>query len=193
MAHDKNKGWLSVPGIREKADRTLEEQTHGLEHAYAEAQGASVLDLGCAEGLIGREFAKRGAVRVLGLELLKDHIDVARKACADFPQMEFQHTNLFYHSQTVHPEPFDIVLALSVIHKMPVPETLLRWAAKSAMKLLLLRAPKWAHKGTMIHSKHYNGSVCDTVKVMESEGFEHIRTINNSRNEPLHYWRRKDL
>ena len=190
MAHDKNKGWLSVPGIRERADRTLAEQTHGLEAAFAEAQGATVLDLGCAEGLIGREFAIRGATRVLGMELLQDHLDVARKACADQPQMEFRQTNLFYHAQTVHPEPYDIVLALSVIHKMPVPETLLRWAAKSARKLLLLRAPKWAHKGTQIRSKLQDGPLCDTVAVMKSEGFVHEKTINNPRNEQLHYWRR---
>lgn len=191
MAHDKNKGWLSVPGIRENADRTLEEQTHGLEQALSEAEGSTVLDLGCAEGLIGREFAKRGAARVLGLELLKDHLAVAKVACADCPQMEFRQANLFYYSQAVEPEPYDIVLALSVIHKVPNPETLLRWAAKCARKTLLLRAPKWAHRGVMIHSKHYNGAVCDTVEVMRSEGFVHERTINNPRNEPLHYWRRE--
>jgi 2-polyprenyl-3-methyl-5-hydroxy-6-metoxy-1,4-benzoquinol methylase len=65
------KGWLSVPGIREHADRTLAEQMLGLDKAVAECKGKRVLDLGCAEGLIGLEFAKAGAVNVVGIESLQ--------------------------------------------------------------------------------------------------------------------------
>ena len=51
------KGWFVTDG--RAGDRTLAQQLVGLDKINV--QGATVLDVGCAEGLISIEMAKRGA------------------------------------------------------------------------------------------------------------------------------------
>ena len=196
MGVNTDKGWFSVPGIRERADRTLQEQMLGLDAALAEAGGKSVLDLGCAEGLIGREFARAGAKRVLGIEVLQSHLDIALKACRTEiidGKMQFACANLHeWISKRPEPVQFDIVLALGIVHKLAQPELLLRWAAKSARTLLCFRGPgrkELQGWDGVIKSKHGPGEV-NVPKTMESEGFALERTENGVRGEGVHYWRR---
>lgn len=190
------KGWISVPGIREHADRTLAEQLIGLEAAIAEARGKTVLDLGCAEGVIGREFARAGATRVLGIESLPGHLEVARLACAAETQMEFAQAYL-QDWIPAHPEPevFDIVLALGIIHKVYDPGEALRFACRSCRDLLLFRAPAHAWEG-WVRAKHRAPGAVDKGKVhvptaMAEEGFRFIRKIAGARGEAVEYWERR--
>lgn len=189
------KGWMSVPGIREDADRTFEEQMLGVREALPEAAGKSVLDLGCAEGLIGREFARAGAVRVLGIESLEGHLDVARRACADLPQMEFEQAYLQdWIAAHEPPMVFDIVLALGIIHKLYDPAVPLRWAARSCGDLLLFRAPANAWDGWVTAKHKAKDSPargrCHVPTVMTEEGFRFERKIPGARGEAVEYWRR---
>lgn len=188
------KGWFQVPGIRPRGDRTLEEQMLGLETALAETGGKTVLDLGCAEGLIGREFARAGAADVLGIELLESHLEIARQACADFSQMRFLCVHLGGWIEE-HPEPekFDIVLVLGIIHKLIDPEVPLRWAARSCRDLLLFRGPgSWRLKSWngLIHAKHGHRA-CHVPGVLTGEGFVLERRVDGVRGEGVHYWRRR--
>ena len=192
-----NKGWLKVPGIRPDGDRTLEEQMLGLAPAVAEVQNAraagtplTVLDLGCAEGLIGREFARAGAADVLGIEVLATHLAVARKACKAEKQMRFICAHLRDWIKA-HPEPeqFDIVLALGIIHKLEDPAVPLRFAARSARSLLIFRAPAKATDG-VVRAKHGDGA-CNVPQIMQEEGFVEERLIPGARGEAAQYWRRK--
>lgn len=189
------KGWISVPGIREHADRTLEEQLLGLEPAIADARGKSVLDLGCAEGVIGREFARAGATRVLGIESLEGHLEVARLACAAETQMEFARAHIQnWIAEHPDPEQFDFVLALGIIHKVFEPGDVLRFACRSCRGLLLFRAPASAWQG-WVRAKHRE-SWKDYGKVhvptmMADEGFAFDRKIEGARGEAVEYWRRK--
>lgn len=181
---------MSVPGIRPRADRTLQEQMMGLALALKEAKGKTVLDVGCAEGLIGREFALAGASRVVGIESLETHLAVARKACADCPQMEFVQAYLQdYIPAHEPPELFDLVLALGVIHKIEDPAIPLRWAARACRDLLLFRAPAnaWSGVVTAKHSK----VTCHVPSVMGAEGFDLERHVQGARGEGVEYWRRK--
>ncbi len=195
MAANTEKGWFRVDGIRELADRTLEEQMRGLDRALAEAKGATVLDLGCAEGLIGREFARAGASHVLGVELLEPHLVIARKACADYPQMRFlcAHIESLAKQDKAAPlEQFDIVLALGVIHKLRVLEPALRWAASKAKKLFVFRSaamtdPKDADY--FVYGKRSRNAV-NLPKLMRDEGFRDEGKERSAREEFVHYWRR---
>lgn len=185
-----NKGWLKVPGIRPMGDRTLEEQMLGLDPALAEAKGKTVLDLGCAEGLIGREFARAGATRVLGIELLKSHLEVARKACKGFREMEFvcAHLGAYIAQVGAEIEQFDIVLALGIIHKLDDPAIPLVFAARSARSLVCFRAPAHAYDG-VVKAKH-SGKVCNVPEIMTREGFVDEKLIKGVRGEAVQYWRR---
>ena len=154
MADLANKGWLKVPGIRPLGDRTLEEQMIGLDKALAECAGKTVLDLGCAEGLIGREFAKAGAIDVHGIELLENHLAVARKACKGYKQMRFTRSHLLdyillHSTEHLVSEQYDIVLALGIIHKLEDPNIPMRYAARSAKSLVCFRAPARISAGTL--------------------------------------------
>lgn len=187
------KGWISVPGIREEADRTLAEQMLGID--VSEAKGKTVLDLGCAEGLIGREFALAGASSVLGVESLESHLEVARRACADAPQMRFERAYLQdWIPAHDPPEVFDIVLCLGIAHKVADPSTVLRFACRSSRDLVLFRAPAHAWNGN-ITAKHGNrGTPRITVHVptvMGEEGFALERHISGARGEGVEYWRRR--
>ncbi len=188
------KGWLKVPGIRPDGDRTLAEQMMGLDRALAECKGKTVLDLGCAEGLIGLEFAKAGAERVVGIELLETHLLVARKACRGYQQMHFICAHLGDHMRR-HPEPeqFDIVLALGIIHKLDDPAVPLKWAALSAKSQLCFRAPaktKKAGEDYFVQSKHTYAQ-CNVPKTMRDAGFVDEGTVPGVRGEGVQYWRRQ--
>jgi len=182
-----NKGWFTVPGIR-PGDRTIEEQMLGLAPALAEANGATVLDLGCAEGVISLAFAKAGAARVLGVELLQSHLDVARRICKGQKNVSFICEHLDDTAKRPIVEQFDIVLALGVIHKLHDPSIPLRFAARSCKRLICYRAPAASVNG-VIRSKH-SKMPCDVPAILKEEGFVEGETINGVRGEAVQYWRR---
>ena len=183
------KGWFTVKGIR-PGDRTLKEQMIGLDAALEECSGNTVLDLGCAEGLISREFALRGAREVIGIELLQPHLDVAAKVCKDVPQVRFICAHLGDYIKGLESIPqYDIVLALGIIHKLDDPAVPMRFAAQSAKSLLLFRAPAKKYDG-LIKSKHTDIK-CDVPKIMKEEGFVEEALFKGVRGEAAQYWRRK--
>lgn len=176
------RGWLRIPGVQ-PGERTLEEQLLGLERALAEAKGKHILDLGCAEGLIGQRFAEAGAARVVGVDGLEEHIEVGRRYC---PDVQFEHSNL---NQVELPEApsYDIVLALAILHKLHKPEDGTRYAARSARSLVVVRLPIGS-SGTII-GKH-SGVVCDLIPVFSEEGFALEATVPGPRGERVQYWRK---
>ena len=182
------KGWFKVPGIRPEGDRTLDEQMMGLAPGLAECKGKTVLDLGCAEGMISREFALAGAGEVVGIELLDSHLEVARKVCAGL-RVHFvcAHLDDYIAAQGKIVQ-HDIVLALGIIHKIPDPVVPLRFAARSAKDLLLFRAPANATNG-IVCSKYF-GRPCNVPEIMKEEGFTEERLIPGVRGEAVQYWRR---
>ena len=189
MTAKPTKGWFKTPGIRPDGDRTLEEQMMGLAPALAEVKGKTVLDLGCAEGLIAREFALAGADHVHGIELLATHLEVAAKACEGIGNISFQCAHLAeFIEKNPQPPKFDIVLALGIAHKLSKPCMLIRWAAISAKSLVLFRAPARDFDG-VIHSKHTR-IACDVPLEMAELGFVKENKISGVRGEAVEYWRR---
>lgn len=192
-----NKGWIAVPGIRPLADRTLAEQIMGLGPAIEFARGKTVLDLGCAEGMIGREFARAGATDVLGIEQLGAHLSVARRVAAGWPQdpapmpqMRFEQAHLAAWAEShPQPEPFDVVLALGIIHKLHDPKMALAFAARSARLLLCFRAPAVATEG-IVKSK-FTAKAVNVPKQMAGYGFREGDTIPGVRGEAVQYWWRE--
>lgn len=182
-------GWFIIPGVQ-GGDRTVEQQRQGLQDALAEARGKTVLDLGCAEGLLSIEFAKAGAIEVMGVELLEDHLAVARKISKPYPQISYRQGHLDdLAAAESKPKQYDIVLALGVIHKPHDPNVPLRYAIACTRSLLLLRAPAKARLG-QIYSK-FTRKFADVPAVMRESGFVFEKKITGVLGEAVEYWRRK--
>lgn len=179
------RGWLKIPGVQ-SGERSVEEQMLGLGPALEESKGKTVLDLGCAEGLIGREFIRAGAVSVLGLEHLESHIAVAKAQCAGLP-MRFESCDLNVVAVPEKPE-FDVVLALAVLHKLIEPDRGTRYCARMARSLVVVRLP--IGSSGVISGKH-SKIKGDVREVMGAEGFLLERTEQGPRKELVQYWRRK--
>lgn len=140
-----HKGWFRVAGVQD-GDRTLESQLKGLEAIAGAFAGKTVLDLGCAEGLIGRRCVDAwGAASVDGVTSVQYEIDAARRLCAGRPQ-RFIKGNLASidgrNAVAAHlAASYDIVLLLSVLHKVQAPMRFLEWAVLRARELILIRLP----------------------------------------------------
>jgi len=187
------RGWFKIAGVQE-GDRTLELQMLGLEPALQAAAGKTVLDLGCAEGLIAREFAERGAREVDGIEVVAEHVTIGREICKGLP------VNLAVGNiDKLALEPlggWDVVLMLAVLHKTRDPERVLRAFAGAARELLVIRLPGGARNGRYSMPERPGQALVDVAKIMSSAGFVLERTERGPETrergrEPVLYFRRR--
>lgn len=185
------KGWFKIDSVQD-GDRHLSEQMLGVTEALAECQGKTVLDLGTAEGLVGREFVRAGAARCHGIDAIADHLGVAARECAGLP-MTFQQVGLQEWAlvQMAFPEQFDIVLSLGVCHKLHDPGVGIRFSARSAMSLVLVRMHARSEaKDGWLRSKFKKQVVCHVPTIMQEEGFRQDRILPGPFEETV-WWFRK--
>lgn len=140
-----HKGWFRIKGVQD-GDRTLESQLLGLETVADRFRGKTVLDLGCAEGLIGRHCVDAwGAAAVDGVTCVQYEIDAAEQLCGGRPQYFHRGDLATKQGRTallqVLDHQYDIVLLLSVLHKAKQPIPLLAWAVRFAGELVVIRLP----------------------------------------------------
>jgi hypothetical protein len=161
------KGWFAVEG-RQVGDRTLTEQMMGLGPLIGEAAGRSVLDLGCAEGLIALEMLKAGAARAHGAEAVPSRVATACDLCAGRPAVFFvADLESFAAAPPDWLLPaYDIVLLLSIAHKFRDPEAFLRAAADRAAEFVAVRLP-----APILVDWRSGFRPVDVPAVMASEGF----------------------
>lgn len=188
IAGSVRKGWFKIPGVQD-GDRTLEEQLEALRPALTEASGKTVFDIGTAEGLLGIEFAKAGAKSVLGVDLLEDHIAVAKKMAKGMPNVTFRTLNLNHVTPEEATTKYDIVLALGVLHKCQDPEPRVRWAVQSCSGLFLFRS-KGGETGGVVRSKHFKRRWCSAWDILKLAGFRLEKTVKGANGEKVEYWRK---
>lgn len=182
----RTKGWFTTAG--RPGDRTLEQQMTGLEQLVAEVPGKTVLDVGCAEGLIGMELCRAGADAVIGLEIVPYHVNVGRDLVGDLP-MTFILANLNnFDLSTLAPA--DIVIALSVLHKVKDPSRVCAALAVLAKDLCVIRLPP---SGPVIVDARSENVPHDIASVMEASGFTLEKVIEGPLSEWLGYYRRKPV
>jgi len=202
MAEPVIRGWFHRPGIQ-AGDRTLEEQMQGLEPLMAEIRSGvprgaewsgprkpTVLDLGCAEGLISQKCIEAGAASVIGLDVLQRHIDNAQSLGLDPHRARFAVGDM--NKPPDEDEKAccwaDIVLMLAVLHKLRDPEKSLREWAQFAGSLLVIRLPLGSDG--VVAWKHGSNFKVDTRQVLPELGFVLERDEAGPRGERVHYWRR---
>lgn len=181
------KGWFIIPGVQ-NGDRTIEEQMVAVKPALDECSGKTVLDLGCAEGLMSYEFIKAGALRVVGLEYCAEHVTIGQELFKE-PNLNIRHHDLNRLPGIVM---FDIVLALGVVHKLYDPGAGLTYAARCARNLLLLRSGRGQRKDGRIYGKQYPYKSCDPKAILTKHGFALEKIVDGlpQWDEPTQYWRR---
>lgn len=186
------KGWLAIPGVQ-RGERTLAEQMMGLEPALTDCPGKTVIDFGCAEGLIGIEFAKAGAI-VWGLELqdrfIKTAAAQAQLAGVD-ARCRFERFDLSGFVElgaAIDWSPSDIVLALAIVHKLRHPGNALRNMAALARERLVLRLP--IGSVGVIACKFDAAARCDSREVMPDCGFRLEQQLEGPRGELVQHWTR---
>ena len=131
----RTRGWFELPS--RPGDRTLAQQLRGLDPMLAEVRGKSVLDVGCAEGLISLEVAYRGARYVHGYEIVPGHVVIAQQLAIerDLP-CTFIHADMNQHTPS---ESYDVVLLLAVLHKFWEPAERARALASLCQDLCVIR------------------------------------------------------
>lgn len=149
-------GWFKIPGLQDgKWD--LDRQMAGLETIRRASAGATVLDLGCAEGLISLELANAGARLIHGVELESQRVEVAEhlfeQRCPNvtrrFIAWDLARFDELYLGLTADTRPataylrtrYDIVLCLAIAQKLPNPARFLRLASTLCSKFLAVRLP----------------------------------------------------
>jgi len=132
-----HKHWHHVDEAR-PGDRTLDQQMTGLTSLMALVKGKTVLDLGCAEGLIAVEMAKAGAVAVHGVEIRPQAVEVANVLRGDLPiTFEVGDGNVWEPKRN-----YDIVAMLSFLHKLSDPTTSCRRFAACATYVVIKLPPQ---------------------------------------------------
>lgn len=125
-------------------DRTVDEQALGLEDY--DFTGKTVLDLGCAEGLISAYALMEGAKLVHGCEIIGAHLKVATSLMkgrkAQFWTMNLNSFEDLHRKSLSEGSPpmlprYDVVLMLSIIHKLTDPLAFLQYASTLSDSLII--------------------------------------------------------
>jgi SAM-dependent methyltransferase len=167
MAELEKVGWFTTKG--RPGDRLLKQQVVGLDYLF-ERLGKrdpplTVLDVGCAEGLITMKCFDAGAIACHGVEIVPGHVDVANdlrggRACT----FEVGDANDWQPKRQ-----YDVVLLLAILHKLKDPLEACKRFADAARSLVVIRLPPG---GPVIRDERTNFHPFDVGAVMAVAGFE---------------------
>ncbi|MGO1079952.1 methyltransferase domain-containing protein [Inquilinus sp. CA228] len=188
IADAAGRGWFDAPGVA--GDRTLAQQMVGLDHLVQAAPGRTVLDLGCAEGLIGLVLMRAGAVALDGIDLVHNRIVAAgRNAEAAGVEARYWCQDLDgfadWAPEDLAPR-YDLVLALSIAHKLARPDRFLEAAAARCDGLLAVRLP-----APVIQDRRSGFVPVDVPALLDRAGFDLEATPAGSLGEWIGLFRRR--
>jgi 2-polyprenyl-3-methyl-5-hydroxy-6-metoxy-1,4-benzoquinol methylase len=127
----------------------IERRIRGLESVIDRCEGKSILDLGCAEGMIARCVLERGAALVHGFDRDAARVTTAAALCQHLPNGRFWPGDVsvwsaFMEGHVAHLQVrYDIVLYLGLHHHLPKHRRrdTLAGVAGLASGLLVMRTP----------------------------------------------------
>ena len=164
-------------------DRTFEQQMTGLDWLVDSdlLLNKTVLDFGCAEGLIGQRLVETLAFSVYGVELLPERVKQARKIAKQ--KGILSHYEVADANDWTPKSEFDITLALAILHKLKDPSTVTRRLARATREMIVLRLPPAT--GSTIVDRRSGNVPHDIDAVLREEGFVQERAGNTG---PLGEW-----
>lgn len=155
--------------------RFVKEQLTGLDKLQTWCQRASILDLGCAEGLIGKYYVDSvGADLLHGIESVPERVAEAQRQCAQYEVDGQKYVEFFCADLNdaaalaelpLRPR-YDVVLALAILHKLKDPVGMLRWAAARCDQTLVVRMPG---SEDSFSDKRSGGVVVEPAKILAGE------------------------
>ncbi len=113
-----------------------------FEHA-GDVTGKRVLDIGCGPGRYSVEFAKRGAAKVVGVDLSDNMISLARKEAERHHVADRCEFHVGDFAEFAQNEPFDIVIAMGVFDYFQEPEDWVRRMVAVCRGKWMASFPKW--------------------------------------------------
>ncbi len=164
MADKELKPWFTVGSAI--GDRTLKQQLKGLGDLRERVAGKTVLDVGCAEGLISTYLFDHGAAAVHGLEVRPDFIETANALRGDRAvAFELADANDYEPVRR-----YDIVIMLAVLHKLRDPSAVCRRFAAAAREMVVLRLPP--ENAPIIIDERSDNEPHDIGRAMQVSGFQ---------------------
>lgn len=171
-------------------ERTLMDQMRGLRYVVDEFRDAaqrkrplSCLDVGCAEGLIGMEMAKAGASSVIGVEMVPERVADATRLRGALP-CQFVVANVALYQPSA---PYDVLLALSILHKLPNPSaTLYRLVHSFCRRMVVIRLPPG---GPVVIDPRSNNVPHNLDAVLRDLGFNLEHEVEGHLMEYIGVWR----
>lgn len=178
--------WFPVRG--EPGDRTVDQQMQGLMFLQQNVAGKTVLDVGCAEGLIDIELVKAGAVAVHGVELRPQAVAAANELRGDMPiTFEQGDMNLWQPKRTYH-----VLVMLAILHKLKCPREVLHKLLQHCSDLAVLRLPPASDNPTIRDAR--SGSTKRPIhlaRTLAGAGFKLVHWTPGYLNEWVGYYRRQ--
>ncbi len=167
-------------------DRTLDQQMQGLDLLLDSVKRKSVLDVGCAEGLIDFELIRAGAVAVHGVEARPQAVEDANRLRGDMA-CTFEQVD----ANTWRPRrAYNVVLMLAILHKLKDPTAACLRFAESASDMLVIRLPPHKDNPVVVDARsgskpHYLGDK------LAKAGFRYRAMANGYLNEWIGYYERQ--
>lgn len=135
--------WFDTPQHPGKA--SLSQQMTGLDALWPMVVGKTVLDVGCAEGLIGLECLKRGARSVDGIEIRPEAAEIARGHGINIIGNNVE--------DCVPRKTYDVILMLGILNKLKRPRRTFLHFADACDEVCVLRLPAGFYEklGVMVY------------------------------------------
>lgn len=178
------KGWFIDAHGGRAGDRTLEQQLLGLLPLLQSVEDKTVLDVGCAEGLISLALADAGAKYVHGIEMRADFVDVARSLRGP-RSVEFTHADANEYKPQRR---YDIVIMLAVLHKLRDPTAACLRFADAAISSCVIRLPP--ERAPIIVDNRSGNRPHDIEYAMKRAGFQLVDVTRSHFNEWCGYFSR---
>jgi 2-polyprenyl-3-methyl-5-hydroxy-6-metoxy-1,4-benzoquinol methylase len=174
-------GWFEIDGLQ-TGEHKLEKRLHGLRMLASHAENATILDLGCAEGLISSWLYDQGpACLVHGVEQHPPYLKTAREMHVGDRAFRFWQHDLNNGLPGGLMRSYDIVLCLCLAQKLRHPLEFLTVAACMCNRFFALHLPY-----DIIDDRRSDHVLVDPSKdVFEPLGFKCIVHVNDTDDAPL--------